>query len=70
MRIYLDDDDCPDTRDRETAARIIEEIALNDVVTRGSWTNPAGDLDTRAVRKIDKRRDHSSGHSRNDVFHC
>jgi hypothetical protein len=29
MRIYLDDDDCPDTGDRETAVRIIEEIALN-----------------------------------------
>ena len=34
MRIYLYDDDCPDAGDRETAARIIEEIALNDVVTR------------------------------------
>jgi hypothetical protein len=29
MRIYLDDDDCPDAGDREAAARIIEEIALN-----------------------------------------
>ena len=40
MRIYLDDDDCPDAGDRETAARIIQEIALNDVVTRGSLMRP------------------------------
>jgi hypothetical protein len=36
LRIYLDDD-CPGAGDRETAARIIQEIALNDVVTRGSF---------------------------------
>jgi hypothetical protein len=37
LRIYLDNDDCPDPGDRETAARIIEEIATNDVFTRGSF---------------------------------
>lgn len=37
MRIYLDDDDCPNARDRDAAARIVEEIVLNDVVTKGSF---------------------------------
>ncbi|MBS0270817.1 MAG: hypothetical protein JSS54_17820, partial [Proteobacteria bacterium] len=37
MRIFLDDDDCPNARDRDAAARIVEEIVLDDVVTKGSF---------------------------------
>ncbi|AGK57791.1 hypothetical protein HYPDE_30583 [Hyphomicrobium denitrificans 1NES1] len=36
MRIILDHDDCPNADDRSVAERIIREIALNDVVTKGS----------------------------------
>jgi len=37
LRIYLDDDDCPNADDRDTAERVIREITLNDVVTKGSF---------------------------------
>jgi hypothetical protein len=37
LRIYLNDEDCPNADDRDTAERIIHEIALNDVVTKGSF---------------------------------
>ena len=37
VRVYLNDDDCPNIRDRDAAARIIEEIVLNDVATKGSF---------------------------------
>lgn len=37
LRIYLNYDDCPNADDRETAERLIREIVLNDVVTKGSF---------------------------------
>ena len=56
MRIYLDDDDCPDAGDRETAARIIQEIALNDVVTRGSFVLEGYSADRRIARALTAAR--------------
>ena len=56
MRIYLDDDDCPDAGDRETAARIIEEIALNDVVTRGSFVLEGYSAARRIARALTAAR--------------
>ena len=37
MRIFLDDDDCPNASDREAASRLVEEMVLNDFVTKGSF---------------------------------
>ncbi len=37
MRIYLNNDDCPNSRDRDAAVRIVEDIVLNDVVTKGTF---------------------------------
>lgn len=56
MRIYLDNDDCPDAGDRETAARIIEEIALNDVVTRGSFVLEGYSAARRIARALTAAR--------------
>ena len=51
-----DDDDCPDAGDRETAARIIEEIALNDVVTRGSFVLEGHSAARRIARALTAAR--------------
>lgn len=37
MKIHLNDDDCQDPSDRETAVRIISEIIERDVLTAGSF---------------------------------
>jgi hypothetical protein len=56
MRICWDDDDCPDAGDRETAARIIQEIALNDVVTRGSFVLEGYSAARRIARALTAAR--------------
>ncbi|WP_244531010.1 hypothetical protein [Hyphomicrobium facile] len=55
MRIYLDDDDCPNAKDRDAAARIVEEIVLNDVVTKGSFVIEGYSAARRIARALQRR---------------
>ena len=52
LRIYLDDEDCPNAGDRDVAARIVEEIVLNDVVTKGSAIAPPGGSRRHSQRHV------------------
>jgi len=56
MRIYLDEDDCPNARDRDAAARIVEEIVLNDVVTKGSFVIEGYSAARRIARALTSAR--------------
>lgn len=56
MRIYLNDDDCPNARDRDAAARIVEEIVLNDVVTKGSFVIEGYSAARRIARALTAAR--------------
>ena len=56
VRIYLDDDDCPNVRDRDAAARIVEEIVLNDVVTKDSFVIEGYSAARRIARALTAAR--------------
>lgn len=56
LRIYLDDDDCPNARDRDAAAQIVEEIVLNDVVTKGSFVIEGYSAARRIARALTAAR--------------
>lgn len=56
LRIHLDDEDCPNARDRDAAARIVEEIVLNDVLTKGSFVIEGYSAARRIARALTAAR--------------
>lgn len=56
MRIFLNEEDCPNAGDRDAAERIIREIALNDVVTKGSFVIEGYSAARRVARALTAAR--------------
>jgi hypothetical protein len=56
LRINLDEDDAPLVEDRDAAERIISEIILNDVITKGSFVIEGYSAARRIARALTAAR--------------